>query len=62
MQATILAHSAMEADALASASLVMGKEPSIKFLKNKNLFNAFLVDLKDNKTIKLNAIFPTGNN
>ena len=52
----------MEADALASASLVMGKEPSIKFLKNKNLFNAFLVDVKDNKTIKLNAIFPIGNN
>jgi len=62
MQATILAQSAMEADALASASLVMGKEPSIKFLKNKNLFNAFLVDVKDNKTIKLNAIFPIGNN
>jgi len=62
MQVTILAHSAMEADALASASLVMGQEQGIKFLKSKNLPNAFFIDVIDNKTIKLNAIFPIRNN
>jgi FAD:protein FMN transferase len=62
MQVTILAYSAMEADALASASLVMGQEQGIKFLKSKNLPNAFFIDVIDNKTIKLNAIFPIRNN
>lgn len=62
MQVTILTHSAMEADALASASLVMGKELGIKFLKNKNLFNAFFVEESDKQSLQLNAIFPFGNN
>ena len=62
MQVTILTHSAMEADALASASLVMGKEPSIKFLKNKNLYNAFFVEVSDKESLQLNSIFPFENN
>jgi thiamine biosynthesis lipoprotein ApbE len=52
----------MEADALASASLVMGKEPGIKFLKNKDLFNAFFVEVSDKESLQLNAIFPFENN
>ena len=40
-------------------SLVMGKEPSIKFLKNKNLFNAFLVEVNDDKeSIATECYFP----
>jgi thiamine biosynthesis lipoprotein len=62
MQVTILTHSAMEADALASASLVMGKEPGIKFLKNKDLYNAFFVEVSDKESLQLNAIFPFENN
>jgi thiamine biosynthesis lipoprotein ApbE len=50
-QITIVAPTAMEADSLASACLVLGLNETKKLLKSKNEVHAYLLDNNNNNVI-----------
>ena len=50
-QVTVIAPTAIEADSLASASLVLGRKNGIKFLNTKKNVSAFFLEEIGNKTI-----------
>lgn len=49
-QVSVIAPTGIEADSLASASLVMGKEVGIKFLESKKNLKAYFVQVDSNNT------------